>query len=458
MINFQRLAFSMILIVLSLVQINALVRQNPNCPSVNLCDFSPCANGQCVEDRTIEECFRCTCPTDFTGERCETPIVTPSGCNPPCLNGGQCLQNASNVFSCVCSTNFTGIQCETSVIAIHPCVATPGTVCQNGGTCTMNGSGFLCNCPTGFGGVNCEIQTTMPTTCAANTCGTHGNCRQFVTQGGEPIAICICDSQWTGNFCETNLAANCSVGFCQAGGTCVMSGTGPYCLCPSTHVGQQCEIPISPLTTTTAMTTTTATGITFTTSTATLTPISGGCTPNPCSNGGSCYTTGNSFICVCRPQFTGSTCSLQAPVTTPALTTTAGVSPCATNPCLNGGSCFRYGNSFVCVCTTQYVGLTCDTVKSTTIPSVTTPSSTITCANQPCLNGATCYNAGTSYFCYCGSNSNFVGKNCDTPKVTFDANCPLDCSPGHCVRAGHGIHAHACMCNGTLTPESCRSK
>jgi hypothetical protein len=128
----------------------------------------------------------------------------------------------------------------------------------------------------------------MPTTCAANTCGTHGNCRQFVTQGGEPIAICICDSQWTGNFCETNLAgnemfdfigkknlklifsfqANCSVGFCQAGGTCVMSGTGPYCLCPSTHAGQQCEIPISPLTTTT----TTATGITFTTSTATLTP------------------------------------------------------------------------------------------------------------------------------------------------------------------------------------------
>jgi hypothetical protein len=36
----------------------------------------------------------------------------------------------------------------------------------------------------------------------------------------------------------------------------------------------------------------------------------------------------------------------------------------------------------------------------------------MTCANQPCQNGATCYNAGNSYFCYCGATG-FSGKNCE---------------------------------------------
>ena len=56
-----------------------------------------------------------------------------------------------------------------------------------------------------------------------------------------------------------------------------------------------------------------------------------------------------------------------------------GVSPCASNPCLNGGSCYKYGNSFVCACTQYYAGLTCDTPKTTTPGPVTTPSSMLFC-------------------------------------------------------------------------------
>ena len=44
--------------------------------SVNLCDFSPCVNGACVDDKTVNECFRCECPADFTGPRCETSVTT----------------------------------------------------------------------------------------------------------------------------------------------------------------------------------------------------------------------------------------------------------------------------------------------------------------------------------------------------------------------------------------------
>ena len=122
----------------------------------------------------------------------------------------------------------------------------------------------------------------MPTVCDANTCGAHGTCRQFVTQTGEPVVICVCDSQWTGNFCETSLAGkelfdfigkgyskfivffqgNCPANFCQSGGVCQMNGTDPYCICPSTHTGVQCEIPVSQTTTTTITTTFTTTTLT----------------------------------------------------------------------------------------------------------------------------------------------------------------------------------------------------
>ena len=102
-----------------------------------------------------------------------------SGCNPPCLNGGSCTQDATNAFVCTCPADFTGNQCETSVIgkiflvrkikkllsivilATHPCVVSPATTCQNGGTCAINGAGYLCNCPTGFTGLNCETRTSM---------------------------------------------------------------------------------------------------------------------------------------------------------------------------------------------------------------------------------------------------------------------------------------------------------
>ncbi len=48
---------------------------------------------------------------------------------------------------------------------------------------------------------------------------------------------------------------------------------------------------------------------------------SGDCSSNPCLNGGSCFNTGNSFVCLCRQEFSGPTCSFQTSVTTPALTT-----------------------------------------------------------------------------------------------------------------------------------------
>jgi len=458
----QWFAVSMVLIVLSIVHIDALkyrsVRQAVSqCPNVNFCDYVRCEHGQCAENKTIADCFSCICSPGYTGSLCETPLTTGSGCNPPCQNQGQCQQTALNIFACVCPPEYTGTQCETSVLAIHPCVTRPTTVCQNGGTCTINGADYLCNCPMGWTGTNCQTEDTI-TTCNSNPCGAHGTCLQAILPTNTLAIFCRCEAQWTGKYCDSNLAGNCSTGFCQNGGSCLMNGNTPYCMCPSTHTGQQCETSLIPLTTvtTTTMTSTTA-GLFTTTTTSTTGTTSGRCTSTSCANGGSCFNTGNSFICLCPAQYTGLTCNLQQSVTTAVPTTASSINACASSPCQNGGSCYKYGSSFVCVCTGQFTGATCNVIKTTTSPTLTTPSTTITCANQPCQNGGTCYNAGSSYFCYCGTSSTYTGKNCETSLVAADPTCSLNCSPGYCVRVDGIDNTYACMCNGVFTPTSCSS-
>ncbi|CAF0793449.1 unnamed protein product [Adineta ricciae] len=452
-----------IVLVLTVVHISAskygsLLQAEPNAcanPDVAFCDFVQCENGRCVEDKASSDCFKCECSAGFTGKWCDTAVTTPSECPNGCQNGGTCEQTGTNTYACKCPAEYTGSQCETNILATHPCATMPSVVCKNGATCTINGAGYMCKCAQGWTGVNCDQQETV-TQCDANTCKGHGTCVQLVGPNG-PLVMCNCENRWTGKFCDVDLDSACPAGFCQNNGNCFTVGNMPYCNCSSAYTGVRCETPlgtVGPVTTVTSTTTslpptaTNGTGVTL---------IPGNCANRPCSNGGSCFNTGNSFVCLCSPQWTGATCS-SPNVATTTVATTPGVNPCTTNPCNNGGVCYKQGSaSFVCVCPSPYGGPTCDIVKTTTAAPVTEPGSSITCANKPCENNSTCFNSGNSYFCYCGSNSKFTGKNCETPITASTSDCPLNCSPGRCIRTGSSQNAYACMCNGTLKPTSCSS-
>ncbi|XP_063959799.1 uncharacterized protein LOC129267062 isoform X3 [Lytechinus pictus] len=71
------------------------------------------------------------------------------------------------------------------------------------------------------------------------------------------------------------------------------------------------------------------------------------CYSNPCLNGGTCSVNGSSLICTCPEGYIGTTCDEE-------------FDPCDSNPCINGGSCFESGSSFSCTCSSDYTGPTCD--------------------------------------------------------------------------------------------------
>jgi hypothetical protein len=80
------------------------------------------------------------------------------------------------------------------------------------------------------------------------------------------------------------------------------------------------------------------------------------------------------------------------------------VDECASDPCLNGGSCVDLPGGFTCVCPACYnvtYGI-CGVYDQ--------------CCSLPCENGGTCYTNTTSgeYHCFC--QTEWVGMNCTIPQ------------------------------------------
>jgi hypothetical protein len=108
----------------------------------------------------------------------------------------------------------------------HPCVTNPNAVCLNGGTCTINGAGYVCKCPTGWSGENCRTQD--------------GSQKVFIVEDtGRMIALIL---------------VSCPVGYCLNNSTCRLNGYTIYCDCPQLYTGQRCETSILTVTSTTTTT------------------------------------------------------------------------------------------------------------------------------------------------------------------------------------------------------------
>ncbi|XP_046858621.1 neurogenic locus notch homolog protein 2-like, partial [Xenia sp. Carnegie-2017] len=147
----------------------------------------------------------------------------------------------------------------------------------------------------------------------------------------------------------------------------------------------------------------------------------GPCESFPCKNDGACSENGNSFICTCTKEYKGKTCEVPVPT------------PCDSRPCKNNGICTNNGSTFSCECDYGFEGKTCEVMNP--------------CAKQPCKNDGVCKTNGSSYQCEC--KFGFRGKTCQYIDACTKNPCK---NGGTCTNVGS---SHQCKCTSDFTGKNC---
>lgn len=113
----------------------------------------------------------------------------------------------------------------------------------------------------------------------------------------------------------------------------------------------------------------------------------------PCENDSICTSTSpTEFSCECLPGFMGTTCSID-------------IDECAQQPCLNGASCVDGIDTFRCECLPGFAGYLCEEALDP-------------CSSDPCLNGAACARLGNSVMFECVCFPGYTGELCENQVTT----------------------------------------
>ena len=126
---------------------------------------------------------------DFTGQNCTEAFDV---CDGACENGGNCTEIAGgHYYNCSCPTGYTGYRCDVRE-------------CQNNGIAISGSSGTECMCPPGYSGSHCEDYDV----CAAAPCSNHTrppHCMPSPTNSTTtPGYVCICADGWEGEHCDVD--------------------------------------------------------------------------------------------------------------------------------------------------------------------------------------------------------------------------------------------------------------
>uniref|UniRef100_A0A8C1RDL0 Neurogenic locus notch homolog protein 1 n=1 Tax=Cyprinus carpio TaxID=7962 RepID=A0A8C1RDL0_CYPCA len=391
--------------------------------NINECLSQPCRNGGTCQDR--ENAYTCTCPKGTTGNTCthiKNTCAKYNGMNceiniddcksKPC-DYGKCIDKI-NGYECVCEPGYTGSMCN---INIDDCALNP---CHNGGTCIDGINSFTCLCPEGFRDATCLSKHDE---CSSNPC-IHGNCLDQINS-----YRCMCEAGWTGRNCDININ-ECLSNPCMNGGTCKDMTSGYVCTCrillqynnkiytPKSMFFSLCLFIFA------FSVYNDLTLCVFLRLGPNCQTNINECASNPCLNQGTCIDDVAGFKCNCMLPYTGEVCERV-------------LAPCAQRPCKNGGVCVESEDfqSFSCACPAGWQGQTCEVDINE-------------CVRNPCTNGGVCENLRGGYKCRC--NPGFSGDLCQ--------NDIDDCEPNPCSNGGvcqDRVDGFVCVCLAGFRGERC---
>ncbi|KAJ6643397.1 Cubilin like [Pseudolycoriella hygida] len=181
------------------------------CVDINECDVNNggCSTAPFVECINTKGSSRCGyCPAGWQGDGRFCMRSTPSGDGTTSVVTGTCTRQnichplatcteTTNGPLCYCPSGYVGsgfgpMGCLPGSSLQHPCSTNP---CQNGGTCTSNGTSFTCNCPVGSYPPLCAYAFSP---CNSNPCQNGGTCVKLVGFNYQ----CSCSPSFTGLLCE----------------------------------------------------------------------------------------------------------------------------------------------------------------------------------------------------------------------------------------------------------------
>ncbi|CBY15121.1 unnamed protein product [Oikopleura dioica] len=182
------------------------------------------------------------------------------------------------------------------------------------------------------------------------------------------------------------------------------------------------------------------------------------CASQPCLNNGTCTESASSYSCSCLDGYSGSSCEND---------------PCSWVPCMNNGVCSIVGSDYACSCTEGYEGDRCEITPCHTAGGLKSaldddfdyydlanydltgydylnplyqPGGNKAIAG-PCLNGGICVNTpGAGYLCLCWG---LLGVHCEiTP-----------CTPEPCLNNATcsflDPESYYCTCNSGFSGDNC---
>uniref|UniRef100_A0A673LH75 Neurogenic locus notch homolog protein 1 n=1 Tax=Sinocyclocheilus rhinocerous TaxID=307959 RepID=A0A673LH75_9TELE len=354
------------------------------CP---LLGANPCEHaGKCINTKGS---FQCKCLRGYLGGVfCQ--INTDECTSMPCLNNGKCIDKINN-YQCECPTGFSGSQCQ---FDIDECASTP---CKNGAKCIDGPNMYTCQCAEGYTGQHCETDVDE---CLSNPCH-YGTCKD-----GMASFTCMCRAGFTGRLCEININ-ECLSQPCQNGGTCQDRENAYLCICPKGTAG------------------------------ATFTVMLNECLSNPCIHG-HCEDKVNGYNCICDSGWSGANCDINN-------------NECESNPCMNGGTCKDMTSGYVCTCRAGFSGsynLFCKCTEYVVCPNCQTNINE--CASNPCLNQGTCIDDVAGYKCNCLLP--YTGENCET----LLAPCsPKPCKNGGVCKESEDYESFSCVCPEGWQGQTC---